>query len=110
MGTKIQEYMASFDLSRAFRQFQKAEKAFNNDQTDSAVNHLEKGLNLVAKSIDHISNAVDDAFDNAAGKFEKGNEELQKSIDAFADGNDDSAERHYEKALDLYDEALALVE
>jgi hypothetical protein len=54
MGTKIQEYMASFDLSRAFRQFQKAEKAFNNDQTDSAVNHLEKGLNLVAKSIDHI--------------------------------------------------------
>jgi hypothetical protein len=41
---------------------------------------LEKGLNLVAKSIDHISNAVDDAFENAAGKFEKGNEELRKVL------------------------------
>ena len=109
MGTKIQEYMASFDLSRAFRQFQRADKALNNDNTDSAVSHLKKGITLVAKSIDHISNAVDDTFDNAADMFEKGNKELQKSIDAFADGKDDSAKRHYEKALDLYDEALELV-
>lgn len=109
MGTTIQEYIAAFDLSRAFRQFHKADKAYINENTDSAVRHLEKGITLVAKALDHIENAVDDTLEEAAKKFEKGNEEIQKSIDAFADDNDDGAERHWDKAMDLYDEALELV-
>ncbi len=110
MGTKIQEYLASFDLSRAFRQFHMANKAFNKDNIDSTAKHLERGLHLVVKALGHIEKAVDDQLAIAAGKFEKANEELQKSIDAFADGKDESAERHFDKAMDLYDEALDLVD
>ena len=110
MGTKIQEFVASFDLSRAFRQFHKADNDFVNGNVDSASKHLERGLNLAVKGLDHIGKAVDDTLDEAASKFEKGNEELQKSIDAFVDGNDNGAEKHFGKAMDLYDEALDLVE
>ena len=110
MGTKIQEFEATFDISRAFRQFQNADKTFANGKDDAAVKHLKKGYSLFEKALGHLASAVEDAYKKAANKIEKGNSELEKSIAAFADGKDDSAARHYSDAMNYYDEALDAVD
>ena len=110
MGTKIQESEANFDMSRAFRQFSKAEKSFANGKDDAAVKHLNKAHNLFVKSVGHLAKAADDAYQKAGEEIDKGNTELQKSLDAYADGKDDSGARHYNDALKHYDEALDIVD
>ena len=97
-------------MSKAFRQFQKADNAFYNGNENAAVNHLSKGLNLFQTSLDHLSKAEGDAYQAASNDIDKGNSELQKSVDEYANGNDDSAVKHYNKALDYYDKALDLLD
>jgi hypothetical protein len=46
MGIDYQLHRASVDVSRAFRQFQKADNDLWNEKVDSGVNHLNKGLDL----------------------------------------------------------------
>ncbi len=95
-----QIHRASINMSKAFRQFQKADNAFVKDKDDSGEKHLAKGLDLLQKVVDHLAKAVDDDYAKAADEIDKGNTELQKSIDSYADGNDDRADKHYGKALD----------
>lgn len=109
MGTDYQTFRASVNMSKAFRQFQKADNALSDGNSDSAVNHLADGLDYFQKSMDHLGKAADDNLNDAYNQIDKGNQELQKSIDAYSDGNDDRASNHYSKALDCYDEALDLL-
>ena len=110
MGTKIQEHRASFDLSRAYREAQKAEKDFTNGKDDTAVKRLKKAYNYYSKACDHLVKAADDAYNKAGDKIDKGNNELQRSIDDYADGNVERGARHYNDALNYYDEALDIVD
>jgi hypothetical protein len=108
MGEKIQIFEANVDMSRAFRQFQMADKAFVNDKDDSAKKHLAKGLDLLKKVVGHLAKAAEDAYKKAGNQIDKGNAELQKSIDEYTDGNDNSGAKHYANALNYYDQALGL--
>ncbi len=109
MGMDLQVSLAAVRAAKGIRQFQKADKALSNDNPDSAVNHLEKGLENFGSALSHLEKAEEDAYVKAGSEIDKGNQELSKSIDKFADGNLDSARSHYEKALDRYDEALELL-
>lgn len=109
MGIDFQIHRASVDISKGFRQFQKADKSLTNDHVESAVNHLDKGLNLFATAMDHLAKAEDDAYAKAGNEIDKGNRELQKSIGEYSEGNIDSAGKHYARALDNYDDALDLI-
>jgi len=110
--TKVdyQLHKSSVDISKAFRQFQLADKAFYNDNDNAAMNHLSRGLNLFQTALDHLSKAEDEAYEGASNEIDKGNNELQKSVDEYNSGNVDSAEKHYDKALDHYDKALDLLD
>jgi len=110
MGTKIQELEASWDVSRAIRQFQKADKSFSNDKSDAAQKHLQNGLDLFVKALKHIAKAEVDAYNKAGDDIDKGNQELQKSIDDYANGEDKRAARHYDDAMDSYDKALDIID
>ena len=110
MGTKFQETEASFDLSKAYREVQRAEKDFANGKDDAAVKRMQKGYDLYTKALGHLANAAEDAYNEAADKIDKGNSELQKSIDDYANGKDDSGARHYADAMNYYDEALDIVD
>ena len=109
MGTKFQETEANFDLSKAYREVQRADKDITNGKDDAAVNRLQKGYNLFTKAVGHLANAEEDAYKKAGDKIDKGNGELQKSIDDYADGKDDSGARHYADAMKCYDDALDMV-
>lgn len=109
MGERFQVYLANVDMARAFRQFQKADKAYANDNDDATERHLQRGLELLEKVVDHLVNAVDADYEQAANEFDKGNKELQKSLDAYDDDNNDQGDSHYEKALEHYDKALDLI-
>ncbi|WP_224484434.1 hypothetical protein [Robertkochia aurantiaca] len=109
MGERVQFFEANVDMAKAFRQFQKADKAFWKDKDGSAEKHLERGLELLKKVADHLVQGTEDVYNNASKEVGKGNDELQKSIDSFDDDNDDRAEKHYQKALDHYDKALDMI-
>ncbi|MBT8440200.1 MAG: hypothetical protein KJO91_10775 [Gammaproteobacteria bacterium] len=110
MGIDFQLHRASVDIAKGFRQFQKADSALSNDNIDSAVKHLNKGLDCFATAQEHVVKAEDDAYNKAGEEIDKGNKELQKSIDAYADGNADRAISQYESAMDSYDKALDLID
>ena len=110
MGATTQEIKGSFDMSRAMRQFNKADKSFANNNVDAAVKHLQKGYNQLDNALTHIVAAAEDTYEAAGAKIEKGNADLQKSIDEYANGNDNSASRHYADAMNYYDEALDMVD
>jgi tetratricopeptide (TPR) repeat protein len=110
MGMNFQVHRAAVNAAKGIRQFQKADQALTNDNVDSAVNHLNKGLDDFASALDHLANAEDDAYAKAGGEIDKGNQELRKTIDALGAGNVDSAQSHYDKALEKYDEALDLLD
>ena len=110
MGTKIQEHRASFDLSRAYREVQRAEKKFTNGKDDAAVKDMQKAYNYFSNACAHLVKAADDAYNKAGDKIDKGNSELQKSIDDYADGKVDRGARHYADAMNYYDEALDIVD
>lgn len=110
MGIDYQVHRASVDMSKAFRQFQKADNAFYDDNEDSAVDHLSRGMDLFQRALDHLAKAEEDAYNKAGDLITKGNAELQKSLDEYADGKDDSGARHYADALDYYDQALDIID
>ena len=110
MGIDYQVHRASVDMSKAFRQFQKADNAFADDKQDSAVNHLSRGYDLFQTALDHLAKAEEDAYNKAGDLIAKGNNDLQKSIDEYNAGNDDSAAKHYADALDYYDQALDIID
>lgn len=110
MGMNFQVYRAAVNAAKGIRQFQKADEAIAREKVDSAVRHLNKGLDDFASSLDHLEKAENDAFAQAAKEIDQGNEQLKKAIEAYADGNDDRAASHYEKALDRYDDALDILD
>ncbi len=110
MGVEYQMHRASVDTAKGFRQFQKADNELSKDNFDSAVIHLNKGLDCFSTAIDHIAKAEDDAYSKAGSEIDQGNNEMRKSIDDYANGDLDSGQRHYAKALDKYDEALDLID
>lgn len=110
MGIDFQLHRASVDIAKGFRQFQKADSALSKDNIDSAVRHLNKGLDCFATAQEHVEKAEDDAYTKAGEEIDKGNKELQKSIDAYVDGNADRAISQYESAMDSYDKALELID
>lgn len=110
MGERFQIFEANVDMSRAFRQFQKADNAFVKDKDDLAKKHLANGLGLFKKVAGHLANAVEDVYQSATDEINKGNNELQKSVDAYANGNDDSAANHYDNALNHYDKVLDILD
>lgn len=109
MGVEFQMHRASVDISKGFREFQKADSELYNDKVDAAVRHLNKGLNFFTSALDHAAKADDDAYNKAGNEIDKGNKELQEAITAYADGHADSAANHYQKALGSYDAALDLI-
>ena len=110
MGMNYQVYRAAVNAAKGIRQFQKADKAITKDKMDSAVGHLNRGLDDFASSLSHLENAEDDALVNAAEEIDQGNEHLRKAIEAYADGKTERAESHYEKAQAKYDDALDLLD
>ena len=109
MGIDFQLHRASVDASKGFRQFQKADKAFWNDNVDSGVRHLNKGLDYFSSATGHLAQAEEDAYAKAGDDIDKGNQELRLSVEDYDNGKFDSARKHYDKALDWYDEALDLM-
>ncbi len=109
MGIDYQVHRASVDTSKGFRQFQKADNELYKDNVDSAVRHLNKGLNYFQTAVDHLAKAEEDAYSKAGKEIDQGNSDLQKSIDELGNGNVDSAQAHYDRALAKYDDALDLI-
>ena len=109
MGIDFQIHRISVDISKGYRQFQKADSAANKDNLDSAVSHLNKGLNYFASAQVHLVKAEEDTYNKAGNEIDKGNKQLQESIDDYANGHADRGASHYEKAMESYDSALDLI-
>ena len=110
MGIDFQLHRASVDIAKGFRQFQKADSELSNDNIDSAVRHLNKGLDCFATAQEHVDKAEDDAYNKAGKEIDEGNKELQKSIASYTEGNADRAISQYASAMDSYDRALELID
>ena len=110
MGMNYQLDRAWANTARGIRQCQKAYKVLQDGKVDSATNHFSKALGYFATAVDHLAKAEDDADIKAGNLLDDGSQELQKAIDRWTDGDVDGADKHYEKALDKYDEALELID
>ena len=110
MGMNYQLDRAWANTSKGIRQCQRADKALSNGNADSAEDHFGKALDYFSTAVDHLAKAEDDANIKAGKLLDEGNQQLQKAIDKYVNNDFDSADNHYEKALDKYDEALSLVD
>ena len=108
MGMDYQLHRAWANVAKGIRQCQKADKAWQKGRTESVADHFGKAVYSFETAVEHLAKAADDADVKAGKLLSEGNQQLQKAIDQFADDDVDGAERHYEKALDKYDEALDL--
>lgn len=96
------------NTSKGIRQCQKADKALDKGNVDSAAKHFNKALDYFSTAVDHMAKAEDDANAKAGKLIDAGDDDLQTAVDMYVDGDLDGAEKYYEKALDKYDEALDL--
>lgn len=110
MGAKFQEYKAGWDISRALRQFQKAEKDITKGYPKDAAKRMKRGLELAGYAVEHMAKAEEDAYNKASNEITKGNQELEKSIDDYANDKVDSGARHFDVAMDYYDKALDIID
>lgn len=110
MGIDYQLYRVWANTSKGVRQCQKADKALQEDNADSATNHLEKALNYFGYAAEHMAKAEDDAVVKAGKLLDAGNGQLQKALDLYAEGHTDRAQNHYDEALEKYDEAFDLID
>jgi tetratricopeptide (TPR) repeat protein len=112
MSLKVdyQVHRTSVNLSKGYRQIEKAATALSRGNADSAANHLDKALSDFVTAVDHAAKAEDDACNQAGNDIDKGNAELQKCITASADGHPDIAAGHYDSAVASYDKALDLID
>ncbi|GAB3103465.1 hypothetical protein G8770_19745 [Aestuariicella hydrocarbonica] len=110
MGINFQLHRASVNAAKGIREFQRADNALAKGNDDTAVKHLNKGLEKFSTALDHLVKAEADTYAKAAKDFDQGNEQLEKAIEAWADGKDSVAVSHYENALMKYDEALDLLD
>ena len=94
------------NASKGLRQCQKADEELDEGDVDAASKHYNKALEYFSIAADHLQKAENQAYAKAGSLVDDGNRELQKAIDKYADGDVDGAEKHYEKALEKYDEAL----
>ena len=109
MGMDYQLDRAWANAAKGIRQCQKADKAWQKGNTDSAGDHFGKALEKFEIAVEHLAKAAEDADIKAGKLLSEGNQQLQKAIDQFANDDADGAKKHYEKALDKYDEALDLI-
>lgn len=98
------------NTAKGIRQCQKADTALLNGDYDTAGRHFDKALSHFETAVEHLAKAEDAANVRIGNLLDDGNQQLQKAIDQYAEGDIDSAEGHYEKALEKYDEALDLIE
>ena len=111
MGIEIDYnvHRASVDIAKGFREFQKADTAFNKDHLERTANDLRKGLNYFVTAAEHIASAEGDAYNQAGDEIDKGNKDLKKCIDACSNGDVDRAQSDYDSAMTNYDKALDLI-
>lgn len=111
MGTDYQKHRVSTDISKGFRQLQKADADIYKGETNRASSHYVNGLNYFVSAEDHASRVVDANYKKAVEEINLGNKELEAAIAKYDDGNvNNTARDHYSKALDHYDIALDLID
>jgi len=109
MGVNYQLDRVAANVTKGYRQLEKAANAMTKGKTDSAVSHYNEGLSYFDTAMDHLVKADDDASKKAGKDIDSGNKELKKSIDSYANGHPDIAANHYDKAMTSYDSALDLI-
>jgi hypothetical protein len=111
MGTDYQKHRVSIDISKGFRQLQKADSEILKGEINRASSHYVNGLNYFVSAEDHASRVVDADYNKAAEEINLGNKELETTIAKYNDGNvNNTARDHYAKALDHYDASLDLID
>jgi hypothetical protein len=111
MGTDYQKHRVSIDISKGFRQLQKADSEILKGEINRASSHYVNGLNYFVSAEDHASRVVDADYNKAAEEINLGNKELETTIAKYDDGNvNNTARDYYAKALDHYDIALDLID
>ena len=111
MEIDYQLHRVSTDISKGFRQFQKADSEIYKGKINRASTHYVNGLNYFVSAEDHASKVVDDNYKKAVEEINLGNKELETTIAKYDDGNvNNAASEHYSKALDHYDTALDLID
>ena len=110
MGMNFELNKGAVHIARGIRQINKASDKAGDGNYDSTAKHLDKALVQFADALNNFMNAEDDLAAKVGSEIDKGKAQLQKARDAYADGDYDSSDRHLDKALEYFDEALDLVD
>lgn len=109
MGINFQLHRGSAHLARGFREIQKASGSLADGNHKHCSQQFNNALEQFNEASNNFANAEEDAYAKAGKEIDKGNNELNQCVTAVANGKYDSATEHMDKALESYDDALALV-